>query len=243
MTGTFALAQRLSEEGAHLDPGARERISGYLDLLTQWNRKTNLVGPRDPETIFETLIVDSLQLGPFLDSLGLPDQPLCLDLGAGAGLPGIPLRCFWQRGEYHLVEVREKRCVFMRLAVGRLKLPCTHVLQGRAEDALASLAGSGGSERLEVEKRRVGQDAGAEQRALRADLILSRAFMPWQELLPFVRPMLAAGGRVVVLANEAAPDNPPASWKMVACTSYGVRHGEDAAERWFWALRREDGLG
>lgn len=218
MSGGFQLEKRLSERGLHLLQGAKERVALYLDLLVQWNRKTNLVGPRDAETIFETLIVDSLRLGPFLDTLGLSEAPRCLDLGAGAGLPGIPLRCCWERGEYHLVEVREKRCVFMRLAVGRLGLQRTYVLQSRAEEALTQIAKSEGVAEI------------------KADLILSRAFMPWAELLPFVQPMLSPGGRVVVLANTPVPEALPTSWKTLGCTSYRVRTDEGETERWFWGL-------
>ncbi|MGE4291722.1 MAG: 16S rRNA (guanine(527)-N(7))-methyltransferase RsmG [Desulfovibrio sp.] len=219
MPGGFDLDTALKNAGSHLDTGAIAHLSLYLDLLVQWNRKTNLVGPRDAQTIFDTLIVDSLRLGPFLESLDLPTTPLCLDLGAGAGLPGIPLRCLWTRGEYHLVEVREKRCVFMRLAVGRMGLERTHVFQGRAEDALARIATARDQER-------------------QADLVLSRAFMPWAELLPFVRPMLALQGRVVVLANEPLPFALPAGWKEESCTSYRVQSEDRSGERWFWALRR-----
>jgi 16S rRNA (guanine527-N7)-methyltransferase len=223
MSAGFDLEFGLENVGLHLDSGAKERLTLYLDLLVQWNHKTNLVGPRDARTIFETLLIDSLRLAPFLERLGLPAAPLCLDLGAGAGLPGIPLRCCWERGEYHLVEVREKRCVFMRLAVGRMGLARTLVYQGRAEDALAHVA--------KVAARPDGQ-------APLADLVLSRAFMPWPELLPFVCSMLAPQGRVVVLANEPAPETLPEGWEAQESESYAVRSGATSSERWFWALRK-----
>lgn len=206
--------------GVSPEPETAIRIAGYLDLLTQWNRKTNLVGPRRADEILHTLVADSLPLAGFLESLPLADDPLCLDLGAGAGLPGIPLRCLWTRGRYYLVEVREKRCVFLRLAVGRLGLARTAVLQVRAEEALQQLP----------------DEEIADQSA---DLILSRAFMPWQELLPFVRPMLAPGGQVVVLANEPLPAVLPEAWRPVESRSYTIRPGREESTRWFWALQAE----
>lgn len=151
----------------------------YLGLLVKWNKAMNLVGPKSWEDIFSTLIMDSLHLADFLNGLDLPESPLTLDLGAGAGLPGIPLRTVWQRGEYILVEARQKRSIFMRTALNAMGLPRTVVFNGRAE--------------------KLGEDM------LPADLVVSKAFMPWPELLNFVKPMLSEQGRIVILSNDPAP--------------------------------------
>lgn len=191
--------------GLELAPEQAGKLAAYLELLEKWNRLTNLVGPREWRAMFATLVVDSIHLAGFLEGLALPEAPRCLDLGAGAGLPGIPLRVLWERGEYHLVEVREKRITFLRLALGTLKLPGTFVFGGRAEDAAKKLGP--------------------------ADLVLSRAFMPWAELLPMVRPMLAPGGRVAILANEPAPELPEA-WRLEAEREYDVA----GKPRYFWSV-------
>ena len=154
-------------------------LAYYLTLLVKWNKSMNLVGPQGWEQVFHSLIIDSLHLADFLNSLELPESPVSLDLGAGAGLPGIPLRTLWQAGDYHLVEARQKRSIFMRTALRIMKLPRTHVFQCRAEKI--------------------------PQQTLPADLILSKAFMPWKELLVFVKPMLGPQGRVVILSNDPAP--------------------------------------
>jgi 16S rRNA (guanine527-N7)-methyltransferase len=207
-----AAARRL---GRPVEDEQAASLADYLGQLVKWNAKMNLVGPSDWGTIFDTLVVDSLYLADFLDGLDLGDTPLCLDLGAGAGLPGIPLRVLWPRGDYWLVESRDKRAIFMRSAVGRLGLNATSVFHGRAEDALGRLA-------------RHGQHATA-------DLIVSRAFMPWPELLPFVRPMLRPGGTVVILANTPPPPEPdlPADWSLGDVASYPAA----GKQRFFWSLR------
>lgn len=186
-------------------------LAGYLDQLIKWNRKMNLVGKSDWRTVFDTLIIDSLHLADFLADNGLAQATLTLDLGAGAGLPGIPLRCLWQEGEYQLVEVREKRTLFMRSVVGRLGLPGTHVFHGRAEDVMDSLDADG------------------------ADLILSRAFMPWEKLLGFVRPMLRDGGTLVILSNDPPPaaETLPDGWKLSGDSGYQAA----GKPRYFWALQ------
>jgi 16S rRNA (guanine527-N7)-methyltransferase len=196
-------------------------LAVYLDQLVKWNRKMNLVGPSDWRTVFDRLVVDSLFLADFLDGLSLPDRPLCLDFGAGAGLPGIPLRVLWQQGDYWLVEVREKRATFMKSALGRLKLPATEVYLGKAEDALDRLS-------------RAGHQATA-------DLILSRAFMPWQKLLDFIHPMLRHGadrsGTAVILANDPPPAEAdvPQGWRLGDVAAYPAAGGE----RYFWSFKVE----
>ncbi|MGE4503797.1 MAG: 16S rRNA (guanine(527)-N(7))-methyltransferase RsmG [Desulfovibrionaceae bacterium] len=209
------VAEMAGALGFALGPEQVGLLAAYLSLLTAYNKRMNLVGPADAATIFETLVVDSLYLAEFLPGLGLPESPLCLDLGAGAGLPGIPLRICWQEGEYVLVEARQKRCSFMRTALGRLKLPSTRVFEGRAESAPEWLAAQG--------------------LPRRAELILSRAFMPWERLLPFAEPMLAPGGALVALALAPPSVQPAPGWGVRATMRYEARG--DA--RWLWALERE----
>nr|WP_321260709.1 RsmG family class I SAM-dependent methyltransferase [uncultured Pseudodesulfovibrio sp.] len=212
----LAAAERL---GRPVDPGQAELLAVYLGQLIKWNKKMNLVGKSDWRTVFDTLVVDSLFLADFLKGLALGDRPLCLDFGAGAGLPGIPLRALWQEGDYWLVELREKRALFMTSVLSKLKLPGTNVFRGRAEDAL---------ERLEK--------GGAEATA---DLILSRAFMPWPQLLDFVYPMLRKdaerAGIAVILSNDPPPAEAelPDGWMLGDVASYPAARGE----RFFWSLK------
>jgi 16S rRNA (guanine527-N7)-methyltransferase len=181
-------------------------ISRYLRLLLKWNPRINLVGPSDWQTILADLVADSWHLGDFLQTLPLPDDPCTVDLGAGAGLPGIPLRLFWNAGDYHLVEIRQKRTAFLLQAVAALELRRTFVCPGRAEQALPALAP--------------------------VDLCLSRAFMPWPNLLELVRPWLGYDGLLVVMAGQAPPDVLPPPWRLVAATDY-LAVGK---VRYFWAL-------
>ncbi len=195
-----------------------DQLVRYLSMLEQWNRKMNLVGPSHWEDMLNSLVVDSLYLAEFLNDQSLRENPLCLDFGAGAGLPGIPLRMFWQDGRYWLVEVRQKRVGFMRSALARLGLPHTEVFHGRAEEALDRLQQS-------------------EQEST-ADLIVSKAFMPWRKLLDFTRPMLRPadgypGGMLVILSNDPPPEaDLPESWGLTAATSYPVA----GKQHYFWAL-------
>ncbi len=196
------------ECGFNLSEDAAETLAGYLGLLMQWNRAMNLVGTSTWEQTFRELVPDSLHLARFLDTLDLPDAPRCRDLGAGAGLPGIPLRAVWHKGDYLMVEAREKRALFLSTVLARRPLPGTRVFRGRAETLP-----NGPSER--------------------ADLILGRAFMPWPALLELARDHLTPGGCAVLLLNRPLDPGLLEGWKLAAEYRYTVaRH-----DRAFAAVR------
>lgn len=184
-----------------------EGLARHLGALMRWNARMNLVGARNWRDAARDLVADSLILEGFLRRLQasgiLPAEPLSWDLGAGAGLPGIPLRLVWHDGAYHLVEAREKRAVFLMTVLADLGLPRTDALRGRAEDLLA-----------------------ASPRG--ADLILSRAFMPWRELLAFAGPHLADGGVVLLMSREddgVDADALPAPWRQADAMDYESPRG------------------
>ncbi len=166
----------------------------------------NLVGPLHWQRMLAELAADSWHLADFLRTLPLPGAPRCMDLGAGAGLPGIPLRMLWQQGSYTLVEVRAKRAMFMQQALANLRLPGVAVFEGRAEEALA--------------------------REAPLDLIVSRAFMPWLRLLELVTPFCAANGFVVFMANDPPPSSLPQGWLLHSQKAYTA----GGKQRHFWAI-------
>ncbi|MEW6666816.1 MAG: 16S rRNA (guanine(527)-N(7))-methyltransferase RsmG [Thermodesulfobacteriota bacterium] len=112
---------RLSEEQIRLF-----RI--YLEELVQWNRRMNLTGLSTPERIVNELFLDSLVPVPFL-----PGEGRLLDVGSGAGIPGLLIRIYHPRLEVHLLEPRAKRVSFLRQVIRLLGLKGIEVLQGRLE--------------------------------------------------------------------------------------------------------------
>ncbi|MBU1247150.1 MAG: class I SAM-dependent methyltransferase [Proteobacteria bacterium] len=213
-SGARELMRTGAKIGCDLEESVAEPLALYLEVLVKYNRRMNLVGPANWRSIFETLVVDSIHLASFLQELALPVSPLTLDLGAGAGLPGIPLRMLWNAGEYWMVEVRQKRVSFMRTALGQLELERTNVFEGRAEEVLEHLADGG--------------------EPVLADLILSRAFMPWYKLLDYVPSMLTDSGRVIILSNDMPPHSGafPDRWSLESFKAYPAAGGE----RYFWSV-------
>lgn len=203
------LSRRLEALGFPLSGQPLENLAIYLGRLMKWNKAMNLVGTASWEETLDTLVVDSFHLAAFLPSLPLPASPVSWDLGAGAGLPGIPLRMLWRDGSYTLIEAREKRALFMRTILAGIDLGDTTVFQGRAEFFF--------------------REAG------HADLMLSRAFMPWRDMLLFIENNLAPDGKIIFLTLSPAPEDLPAPWRLESEKAYTA----DTKERWLWCLTRE----
>lgn len=203
-----ALREAAGMLGFSLADEELEALALYLRLLEKWNRVMNLVGPGTWRDIFDTLIVDSLYLADLIRALPLPAAPLCRDLGAGAGLPGIPLRMLWREGTYTLVEAREKRALFLKTVLASCRLPGVCVFHGRAEAFMAANPP--------------------------AHLTVSRAFMPWQQVLGLIAPHMESGGLCVFLTLAPLAAAPPEGWRLVHERVYSVR----ADARYFWTLEK-----
>ena len=85
-----------------------ERLAAFVTLLTRWNERINLTAERDEATLWQRHILDSLQLAPLIPSIEGP----IVDLGSGAGFPGLMLALATGR-ETHLVESDRRKSVFL----------------------------------------------------------------------------------------------------------------------------------
>jgi 16S rRNA (guanine527-N7)-methyltransferase len=193
------------ELGRELSDGQAEALAVYVGKLLAWNRRMNLVGKADAASVMAELAADCWHLADFLDEVALPDDPLTLDLGAGAGIPGVVLRIFWDRGRYVMVEPRRKRAVFVRTVLAMLDLRSTEIREARIEDLEEELG--------------------------RADLVLGRAFQPWREFLGTAARLTGPGGRALVFANESGPEGGiPDGWALERVHAYEVA----GRTRYFW---------
>lgn len=100
----------------------------FLSLLIKWNKAYNLTGVRDPDEMITRHLLDSLSVLPFLQGNSI------LDVGSGAGLPGIPLAIADPSRKFVLLDSNGKKVRFMQQAVAELKLNHVTVVQDRAED-------------------------------------------------------------------------------------------------------------
>jgi 16S rRNA (guanine527-N7)-methyltransferase len=122
------LQQGLDELGLALSPGSIRRLDAYTQLLLKWNRVYNLTAVRDPEKIVTHHLLDSLAVLPHV----LP--PRLADVGAGAGLPGVPLAIADSSLQVTLVESNQKKCAFLKQARGELGLENVAIVCQRVQE-------------------------------------------------------------------------------------------------------------
>jgi 16S rRNA (guanine527-N7)-methyltransferase len=136
----------------------------YVDLLRRWQDVKNLVGPRTLDQIWTRHIADSAQLLRLA-----PDARRWIDIGSGAGFPGLVLAILMREEpdrEVHLVESNSRKCAFLR-AVSRETGARAQVHAGRIQDVLPRLGG--------------------------ADVLTARALAPLPELLTLGKDLLRTG--------------------------------------------------
>lgn len=107
-----------------------DRVEAYLGLLEQWNRKVNLTGLRGREDILRDLFAESFLASPLLAE---QDGPL-LDVGSGAGFPGMALKIYRPELDVYLLEPRRKRASFLETVRRRLGLEGAAVICKRLEE-------------------------------------------------------------------------------------------------------------
>ena len=115
--------------GVSLPDRADEQLDAYDELLRRYAVPRGMVGSGDVERLRERHISDGLRGAPFLAA-----RSTVVDLGSGAGLPGIPLAVVRPDIAMTLVEARRSRAAFLELAVDTLELPGVHVVAARVED-------------------------------------------------------------------------------------------------------------
>jgi 16S rRNA (guanine527-N7)-methyltransferase len=114
--------------GLRLPAGAVTRLIAYLTLLERWNRAYNLTAVRNPDAMVVRHLLDSLSILPWLEG------PRILDVGSGAGLPGVPLAIARPDCAFHLLDSNGKRTRFLTQVVADLRLANIHIVRSRVED-------------------------------------------------------------------------------------------------------------
>ena len=115
----------------------QEQFRVYEALLMDWNAKINLTAVRDPEGIRVKHFLDSLSCVPVLGDM---NGRSLIDVGTGAGFPGIPLRIFYPEMRLTLVDSVGKKADFCQLAANTLHLKGVKVLKDRSEELGADKA-------------------------------------------------------------------------------------------------------
>ena len=155
------LARGVAQMNLSVAPRQQELLLDYLQLLQKWNRAFNLTAVRDPQIMVSRQLLDSLSIHALLRGERV------LDVGSGAGLPGIPLAIVDPHRSFTLLDTNGKKTRFLRQA--KLEL---------------------GLDNLEIEQLRVERY----QAPCPFDTIVSRAFSSLPLMLDLTRHLLAEGG-------------------------------------------------
>ena len=161
-------------EKALIDAGvSRETLpllEGYVRLLDDWRQRMNLIGPREMDTIWERHVLDSAQMARLTTA-----ECRIVDIGSGAGFPGLVLACEAKTrgGDVTMVETTGKKCAFLQAVISELGLP-GKVVQSRIENATAE----------------------------RVDFITARALAPLPKLLGYANPWMAKGATALFFKGE-----------------------------------------
>jgi 16S rRNA (guanine527-N7)-methyltransferase len=177
-----------ASEAAGLSPAQLQYISTYINLLLHWNARTNLTAVREPEEIVTRHFGESLFAARHLfpeAKVGTvsqqPDRwppapvPHVIDVGSGAGFPGLPIKLWAPHVHLTLIESNQKKATFLREMVRSLKLTGADVFAGRA----SAFAGPKG------------------------DVVTLRAVERFESILPVAAGLVVPAGRLAMLIGDA----------------------------------------
>lgn len=173
-----------------LPPTATGQLLDYLELLAQWNKSFNLTAVRVPADMVTRHLLDSLAVLPSLHG------GTAVDLGSGAGLPGIVLAIAEPAREWLLVDANGKKARFLRAAVRELSLANVRVAQQRVEEVEGAF-----------------------------DTVTARAFASLPDMLAWGGHLLAPGGRWLAMKGQLPQDELdalPSAFRVVSTPSLPV---------------------
>ena len=151
-----------------------KQFYNYMNLLIEWNKKINLTAITEPDEIILKHFVDSLTISKYI-----PDGTKLVDVGTGAGFPGIPLKIYRQDIEITLLDSLQKRINFLDEVIRELNLEKIETLHSRAED--------------------FGKDKKYREKF---DIATSRAVANLATLSEYLLPLVKVGGKVISMKGS-----------------------------------------
>ena len=166
--------------GAKLSDEQIKQFAAYEALLMDWNSRINLTAVRDREGIRIKHFLDSLSCVPVLGDM---NGKSLIDIGTGAGFPGIPLRIYYPELRLTLVDSVGKKADFCQLAAETLHLKGVKVLKDRSEEL-----------------------GSAKETREKFDTAAARAVAGLPVLCEYLLPLVKVGGIMLAMKGETAPD-------------------------------------
>jgi 16S rRNA (guanine527-N7)-methyltransferase len=123
-----AIESALAELGQSYPKDTADKLATLLDELARWNKRVNLTAIREPREMITTHVLDSLSARPLLRGSSV------LDVGTGAGFPGLPLAIVEPERSFTLLDSNNKKVMFVEHIAGLLGLDNVIAVKARAED-------------------------------------------------------------------------------------------------------------
>lgn len=146
----------------------------YMELLIEWNQKMNLTAITEPKEIIEKHFIDSLTILPYIN-----ENSKIIDVGTGAGFPGIPVKIANSSLKITLLDSLNKRITFLEKVISELQLKNIEAIHGRAEEYIK-------------EKRE------------KYDIAVSRAVAELPTLLEYLLPYVKLGWKCICMKGPKA---------------------------------------
>ena len=175
------------------DASCREALLQFVGLLQKWNRAYNLTATAGTETLIRRHIFDSLSPLPYIEGQRV------IDVGSGAGLPGIPLAIVCPEREFLLLDANAKKTTFIRQCIIEL-----------------------GLQNVQVHRQRV--EAFTPQKPF--DTVVSRALAPVHRLLAWVDHLLVRGRVLLMLGQDRELPELPKGYRLQGVYPADVPHAE-----------------
>lgn len=130
------IEEAIDSAGMSYPPDMIGHFAEYRKLLLDWNQRVNLISRKDEARIVTRHFIDSLGL---LTVEAFPSNSRVMDLGSGAGFPGIPLKLIRPDLRISLVESKRKKALFLRQVIEKLELDRIEIVMGRVEELVEGL--------------------------------------------------------------------------------------------------------
>ena len=165
------LKQKLNEFNIEISDNQLEKFDKYMQLLLEWNEKINLTAIIEPDEVKIKHFLDSLTVLKYIN-----DEDKVIDIGTGAGFPGIPLKIMKPDAKITLLDSLNKRINFLNLVIEELELKNIEAIHGRAEEF-----------------------ARNKQYREKYDVAVSRAVANLSTLTEYMLPFVKVGGRCICM--------------------------------------------
>lgn len=172
-----SIIEKAKEIKIELDENKAEMLYKYMNTLIEWNNNINLTSITEPKEIIIKHFIDSLTSYKYLKNASV------IDVGTGAGFPGIPLKIVDKDINITLLDSLNKRINFLNEVVNDLQLENIHAIHGRVEEV-----------------------ARNKQYRESFDIAISRAVAPLNVLLEYMIPLVKVGGKCICMKGSNAEE-------------------------------------